>query len=97
MGALNNDPLGFDMKLGEFLLVIGRSRSIVIVVVVAGIDADFHLRVETSIDFRGGIEAAMLLLLLLAASNNNAAGSRSRSRTGGLWRGGNLGNTGRGC
>lgn len=85
-GALNNDPLGFDMKLREFLLVIGGSS--VVVVIVAGIDADFDLRVETSIDFRGGIEAAAMLL---AAAN--AAGSR----TGGLWRrGANLGN-GRGC
>ena len=86
-GALNNDPLGLDMKLGEFLLAIGGSS--VVVVIVAGIDSDFDLRVETSIDFRGRIEAAAMLLLAAA----NAAGSR----TGGLGRwGANLGN-GRGC
>lgn len=93
VGALNNDPLGLDVKLGEFLLVIG--GIVAVVVIVAGIDADFDLRVETSIDFRGGIEAAamLLLLLLLLAAAANAAGRR----TGGMWRwGANLG-SGRGC
>jgi len=59
IGALNNDPLGFDMKLGEFLFIIGSTGIVVIIVViVAGIDADFDLGVETSIDFRSGVEAA---------------------------------------
>ncbi len=58
IGALNNDPLGFDMKLGEFLFIIGSVAGIVVVIVVAGIDADFDLGVETSIDFRSGVEAA---------------------------------------
>lgn len=50
IGTLNNDPLGLDMKLGEFLFIIVVG-GIGIVIIVAGIDAYFDLCVDTSIDF----------------------------------------------
>ena len=55
IGALNDHPLGLDVKLREFLLAVGCviARA---VVVVAGIDADFDLGVETGINVWSGIE-----------------------------------------
>jgi hypothetical protein len=44
--ALNDDSLGLDMKLGEFLFIVGGVVVYgVVVVVVAGIDTDFYLGV----------------------------------------------------
>lgn len=48
--SLNNNPLWLDMELCEFFLLGG-----VVTVVVAGVDADFDLCIQTGIDFRGWI------------------------------------------
>lgn len=48
--SLNDNPLWLDMELCEFFLLGG-----VVTVVVAGVDADFDLCIQTGIDFRGWI------------------------------------------
>ena len=49
--SLNDNPLRLDMELCEFFLLGG-----IVTVVVAGVDADFDLCIQTGIDFRGWID-----------------------------------------
>lgn len=51
---LNDHALWLDMELRKFFLVGG-----VGIVIVAGIDTDLNLRVETRVDFRRWIEAVV--------------------------------------
>ena len=51
IGSLDDDPLRLDVELCEFFLLGG-----IVAVVVAGVDADFDLCIQSGIDFRGWID-----------------------------------------